>query len=588
MSHRGPGEAWIPGIHGRTYSGGPQIAAPSMKLHPASHLLGSVLLASTPALAGDLFVDVSQTTGAGTGGSWADAFQGPLGLKDALAVAVAGDRIFVAQGTYLPTDTGARTQSFPLRDGVELYGGCVGTELEPDQRPPIGSAPTILSADLAGNDASGVITDNSYHVIRGFGVSASAVLDGFVVRGGFANGSGASNDRGGGILCTGGSNPTVRSCSFESNRCTFGGGAGYINGSSPTFTDCQFLDNIGGSYGGAFDMATASGVRFDRCTFIGNSAARAGALEIFASSGIVVTNCIFRENVSNGSGGGGGLWLGSGGSTQVVNCTIVENQGTSSNIGGLYNQGASVTLRNSILWGNMGPNGATNAVNQLSGAAAQYCLVQGGASGSGNLSSDPAFVDAASGDLRLRGTSPAVDAGTNAALPAGITLDAAGEPRVLDLWAVPNTGVGAGGVVDMGALEVQASIGEPVACTPNANSTGAPSNLEANGSPHLADDLLSFRVTGLPTGRFAYFVMAASSGSTPVASGVLCLAPPLVRFSGAVLNSGPFGVVEFSPSLAALPQNTTIAVGETWHFQLWHRDVGATSNFSDAVAVTWE
>ena len=93
MSHRGPGEAWIPGIHGRTYSGGPQIAAPSMKLHPASHLLGSVLLASAPALAGDLFVDVSLTTGAGTGGSWADAFQGPLGLKDALAVAVAGDRI---------------------------------------------------------------------------------------------------------------------------------------------------------------------------------------------------------------------------------------------------------------------------------------------------------------------------------------------------------------------------------------------------------------------------------------------------------------------------------------------------------------
>ena len=551
-------------------------------------LVPALLLSPNASAAGDLFVDVGLGTGTADGSSWANAYQGPLGLKDALAAAVAGDRIFVAQGTYLPSATGTRTQSFGLKDGVELYGGCVGTETEPEERPPFGAAPTILSADLAGNDTSGIITDNSYHVIRGFSVGPTAVVDGFVVTGGYANSSGSSNDRGAGILCTGGSSPTVRNCSFEFNQCTFGGGAGYINGSSPSFTDCQFIGNVGGSYGGAFDMATASGVRFDRCTFIGNRAARAGALEIFASSGIVVTNCIFRSNVSTGSGGGGGLWLGSGGSTQVVNCTIVENQGTTSNIGGLYNQGASVTLRNSILWGNMGPTGATNAVNQLSGAAAQYCLVQGGASGSGNLSSDPSFVDAASGDLRLRGTSPAVDAGTNAALPAGIVLDAAGEPRVLDLWAVPNTGVGAGGVVDMGALEVQTSVGEAVACTPSANSTGAASNLEANGSPHLADDLLSFRVTGLPTGQFAYFVMAASSGSTPVASGVLCLAPPLVRFSGAVLNSGPFGVVDFSPSLAALPQNTTIAVGETWHFQLWHRDVGATSNFSDAVAVTWE
>ena len=110
-----------------------------MKLHPASHLLGSVLLASAPALAGDLFVDVSLTTGAGTGGSWADAFQGPLGLKDALAVAVAGDRIFVAQGTYLPTDTGARTQSFPLRDGVELSSR---PSVLPSAQPPRSSPPT--------------------------------------------------------------------------------------------------------------------------------------------------------------------------------------------------------------------------------------------------------------------------------------------------------------------------------------------------------------------------------------------------------------------------------------------------------------
>ena len=37
-----------------------------------------------------------------------------------------------------------------------------------------------------------------------------------------------------------------------------------------------------------------------------------------------------------------------------------------------------------------------------------------------------------------------------------------------------------------------------------------------------------------------------------------------------------------------VPQGTVIAAGETWNFQLWHRDLGATSNFSNALGLTWE
>ena len=36
-----------------------------------------------------------------------------------------------------------------------------------------------------------------------------------------------------------------------------------------------------------------------------------------------------------------------------------------------------------------------------------------------------------------------------------------------------------------------------------------------------------------------------------------------------------------------LPQGTTVSPGETWHFQLWHRD-GPTSNFSGSLGFTWE
>jgi hypothetical protein len=30
-----------------------------------------------------------------------------------------------------------------------------------------------------------------------------------------------------------------------------------------------------------------------------------------------------------------------------------------------------------------------------------------------------------------------------------------------------------------------------------------------------------------------------------------------------------------------------ITVGSTWHFQLWHRDIPSTSNFSNALTVTF-
>lgn len=551
-------------------------------------LLPLLLSLATPTLAGDLFVDVNQGSGANNGSSWADAFQGVLGLKDALAVAVAGDRIFVAQGTYLPSTSGVRTQSFGLITGVEIYGGCLGTETDPSERPPIGAAPTVLSADLSGNDHQGIITDNAYHVVRGFTVNATAVLDGFEVRGGYANNSSSSNDRGAGILCTGAS-PTVRNCTFIANQCTFGGGAGYINSASPTFTDCAFISNVGGSYGGAFDIATASNVRFVRCSFILNQAARAGAVESFSTTGTVLSDCLFRGNRSTGSGGGGALWIGSGGTAQLTNCTIADNRATTTGVGGLLNSGATVTVRNSIFWANQGSTGTTNSANQLSsGMSVQHTLVQGGYTGVGNLNADPLFVDLATGDLRLFGSSPAIDAGSNTALLPTSTSDLSGAARLTDLPQAPDTGVGTSPIVDLGAYELRTALGAPLdSCTPLPNSTGLPSLLDAVGSPFVADSMLTLSVTGLPQNQFALFVMSQGTAQIPVGAGLLCLGAPMIRFSANILNSGTSGTASLSPSFASLPQGAVFVPGSTWHFQLWHRQ-GSTSNFSSALTLTFE
>ena len=59
------------------------------------------------------------------------------------------------------------------------------------------------------------------------------------------------------------------------------------------------------------------------------------------------------------------------------------------------------------------------------------------------------------GNLRLQLTSPAIDAGNNAAVPSGVTTDLDGSPRIVDIASVPDTGSGTAPIVDMGAYEAQ-------------------------------------------------------------------------------------------------------------------------------------
>lgn len=89
-----------------------------------------------------------------------------------------------------------RCYSFRLRNSVALYGGFAGNEPETqagfDSRKPWQNI-TTLSGDINGDDIFAqtpfdpqYIDDNSYHVVTGFEVQSSAVLDGFVIRHGNA------------------------------------------------------------------------------------------------------------------------------------------------------------------------------------------------------------------------------------------------------------------------------------------------------------------------------------------------------------------------------------------------------------------
>jgi hypothetical protein len=585
-------------------------------------LAAGFVLASA-ASAGTLYVDVNRTTGANDGSSWADAFQGVGGLQSALAAAVSGDQIWVASGVYKPTLTTTRTIYFQLANGVEIYGGFNGSESVLAQRD-FALNVTTLSGDLLGNDGSNAFGDNSFHVLQGAGTNATAVIDGFVVTGGNANSATNNQDKGGGILCLAGASPTVRNCLFTLNRCTFGGGAGYINSSSPSFSDCVFDGNIGGSFGGAFDMASGVGATFNRCVFRNNTAARAGAIEIFGSSPVKVWNCLFHNNTSTGTGGGGAIFVSSS-TPQIRNCTIVFNSATANATGGIL--GAGGTVINCVVFSNTGSGGSSGAAAQLSPSNMNvtYSLTSTGFAGIGNITATPLFDTCGPQPYRLTTSSPGIDAGSNAGVPAGAMLDLAGAPRMGDSVLVVDSGSGTGAIVDMGAFESSDCNGNSVAdwCDLQAgtsldvNANGLPDDCECQGgTPPVvyctAKINSQFCLPAISATGFASLSIPApfsieavnivnqkqgllfygyGAGSTPFLGGFLCTTTPLRR-TPAQNSGGSLAGADCSGSFAfdfnawlASGADPLLVVGQQVNAQFWSRDPQDpfTTNLTDAV-----
>lgn len=294
------------------------------------------------ALPSVIYVDDDADTG-GDGTSWAIAYKY---LQDALSDASYGDTICVAGGSYKPDrgqgyTPGNRSATFQLKNGAKMYGGYAGIgSATPDERN-IALYQTVLSGDLADNDGPDFAnnSENSYHVVRTSHCSSSTLLEGFIVEGGNADGTGAHDDGGGMYNFYG--NPAIANCSFTGNYAANGGGMLNFD-SDPTLNNCNFDSNAADNGAGVYN--SESSPVLVQCSFSANSVSDTdslgGGIANWDSDAILI-NCTFTGNIAGGAGGG---IYNSLSSSSLTNCSFSDNAAGFG--GGIYNWDSSMTVTN--------------------------------------------------------------------------------------------------------------------------------------------------------------------------------------------------------------------------------------------------
>ena len=348
-----------------------------------------------PAYATGICYVNDDAAGAIDGTSWTDAY---TSLQSAIADTCT--EIWVAAGIYKP-HTLNRAVSFALENGTSIYGGFAGTETLRSQRD-LAANVTILSGDINGDDSQSPIitnintvsgnTNNSYHVVTGSGTNSSAILDGFIITAGQANGASDPNDRGGGLFNNGGS-PAINNVSFSGNSASFIGGGMYnFNISNPTVSNSTFSSNSANEGGGMANLDNSSPI-VNSSTFSGNSAFNNGGGMYNYTGSPTVSNSTFSGN-SAANGGGISNVI----STPVINNTIIANS-----------TGGDCTL---------GGGSITASYNLIKSTGSSACGLTNNSNGN-IIGSDPnlGLLTGSPAYFPLNTGSPAINAGTNTGCP---------------------------------------------------------------------------------------------------------------------------------------------------------------------------
>jgi parallel beta-helix repeat protein len=378
---------------------------------PASSALVLALLVGlnlVVAASGSLFVSVA---GAGTACSQSQ----PCSLQTAVGMAVDGDIIYLASGTY--TGTGANV--IMIADDITLYGGWDGAPTGPVVRDPLthltildgqggrrvvfinaGRSPTLDGLHLT----RGNVADNGGGLFAAFAhptVSNSHIYSntaGFSGGGIYLNNSSdatltgntvydnvASSLSGGGIYMRNSPDSTLVGITVHDNVAGGGGGLFLENCDSCFLAASHIFTNTSSTFGGGVFLAGSDGLTVSRSLIQDNRAEQGGGLYINNSKNVNLQDNSIEENTSTISGGGvfvfaqsdgttlqenvvadnraggdgAGIQVQDSASAVLINNIIVENQltGAGSNGAGIYLNAADAQAWHTTLSGNRGGNG---------------------------------------------------------------------------------------------------------------------------------------------------------------------------------------------------------------------------------------
>lgn len=302
-------------------------------------------------------------------------------IQDGINVAVDGDTVLVAPGTYHENihfrEKGIVVASQYILDEDLAYIESTVINGSTPSHPDTGSCALIVS-------------DSAYTM-----ADTAAALIGFTLTGGL--GTKWQDEHGAGLYREGGGiliqylSPRIRHNIIRENH----------------ITDTQGVTSTGG---GAIRCGDGN-PSIQSNVIVFNSALYGGGIVLNYTGADIKNNIIANNSAGGAYGGGGGLWILSNSTfpKDIENNTIVFNHpGGAAPGGGLRLLSANVTLRNNIIWGNE----SVQIFRQGGVVVVSYCDVQGSYPGEGNIDSDPFFEIQ---NFYLSDTSPCIDAGdTNA------------------------------------------------------------------------------------------------------------------------------------------------------------------------------
>jgi predicted outer membrane repeat protein len=258
-------------------------------------------------------------TGSANGTSWTNAY---TSIDSAFANSVSNDTIWIAAGRYFPTGNGVNAR-FDLPNGRQLFGSFAGTETSIDQRD-ITNNITYLDGDIG---TQGLASDNCRNVVFANNLTSPVLLDGFHIVNGYAYTVGGSITVGGGGARILNSYVHFTNCTFSDNYTYMRGGAIYAqNTSGIVLKNCVFKNNITGnntqSLGGAIYMNSGY-LTIQSCTFTSNQSKSGGAIATYSPT-VVIDRTTFSANKAT-TDDGGAIYNGSESSLSVYNSLFAGN-----------------------------------------------------------------------------------------------------------------------------------------------------------------------------------------------------------------------------------------------------------------------